>query len=210
MAKSEEVLIPKPNFKTVVFTIRGTTPYIQEQFSEKASRAIEDRKRDGATKRPKIREKWVPENEAEGMAYRFREGDTGIPVSHIKGSMVKACSLVGLPMTKARMLMSVEGDGFGAVDNKPLIKFKKGGEYKMSSEGFAVGIPAGKNDVHARPMYPEGWEADVRVTFDADILTAEMITNLIYRAGIQCGIGAWRPQKGGQWGMFELVTNGKA
>jgi hypothetical protein len=205
MAKQEEVLIPKPNFKTIAFTIRGTTPYIQEQFSEKAKRVLMQKKEE-AGKKVKVREKWNRDEEAENLAYRFREGGYGVPVSHVKGAMVRACSLVGLPMTKAKMLINIDGDGFDVVDNKPLIKFKKGGKYQVQTEGFSVGMSAGKNDVHARPMFPEGWEADVRITFDADILTSDMITNLLYRAGIMCGIGAWRPQRGGQWGTFELIN----
>ena len=57
-------------------------------------------------------------------------------------------------------------------------------------------------------MWAAGWEATVRVKFDADLLTISDIANLLMRAGLQNGIHEGRPASkmsvGMGWGTFEV------
>jgi len=57
-------------------------------------------------------------------------------------------------------------------------------------------------------MWREGWEAVVHITFDADMLTATDVANLLSRAGMQVGIGEGRPDSksscGMGWGTFAV------
>ncbi len=61
----------------------------------------------------------------------------------------------------------------------------------------------------ARPCWDPGWEADLVIEFDADFLNEEEVTNLLYRAGRQVGIGEGRPMSpksnGCGWGRFDVV-----
>jgi hypothetical protein len=46
----------------------------------------------------------------------------------------------------------------------------------------------------------------VRVRFNANVLSAAQIVNLFNTAGFGVGIGEWRPEKDGQFGMFHVAT----
>jgi len=58
-------------------------------------------------------------------------------------------------------------------------------------------------------MWDEGWEAQVRVRYDADQFTLEDLANLLARVGVQVGLGEGRPDSkssaGMGWGTFMIV-----
>jgi hypothetical protein len=58
-------------------------------------------------------------------------------------------------------------------------------------------------------MYRE-WEAVLRIRYDAGILTADQLVNLISRVGVQVGIGEGRPDSkesaGLGFGLFDIVN----
>jgi hypothetical protein len=57
-------------------------------------------------------------------------------------------------------------------------------------------------------MYRE-WSAALRIRYDAGMLTADDIVNLISRVGLQVGVGEGRPDSkqsaGLGFGLFEIV-----
>ena len=57
-----------------------------------------------------------------------------------------------------------------------------------------------------RPQFDE-WSATLEVRYSPEQLTAEQIVQLFNTAGVAIGLGDWRPEFGGNFGMFE-VTNG--
>ena len=64
-----------------------------------------------------------------------------------------------------------------------------------------------KNAGVYRPMW-EKWNADVRLTWDADLFSTTDVLNLLTRVGKQVGLGEGRPdsqQSAGQgWGLFKV------
>ena len=62
-------------------------------------------------------------------------------------------------------------------------------------------------------MWREGWEAVVRIKYDADMFTLTDVANLLMRAGAQVGIGEGRPDSrkscGIGWGIFDLIGEAK-
>jgi hypothetical protein len=61
-------------------------------------------------------------------------------------------------------------------------------------------------------MWREGWEAKLRIRYDADQFSLSDVSNLLARAGMQVGVGEGRPDSkdsaGLGWGLFSL--NGTA
>lgn len=54
----------------------------------------------------------------------------------------------------------------------------------------------------------DNWYADLRIRYDRDgIYTLEDIVNMINAGGRYCGVGEYRPEKDGQFGMFRVQTN---
>jgi hypothetical protein len=66
-----------------------------------------------------------------------------------------------------------------------------------------VRIGMGSTDIRYRPQF-DAWAVKIEATIDADVLSPDVLANLVQRAGFGCGIGEWRPEKGGDFGRFEL------
>jgi hypothetical protein len=108
-------------------------------------------------------------------------------------------------MTRAKMSLFVAADGFDKLDGTPLVRITKGKPHYVE---HAVRNATGVADIRARPMWDEGWEADVTLTWDSDQFTQADVANLLLRSGMQVGIGEGRPDSknsaGMGWGLFQL------
>jgi hypothetical protein len=203
------VVISPPNIQTARFTIRGTAPYVQNAFSEKARTTMREKHEAGSTA-GKNRKKDPKDFQAlyRGAMHVSRDGWHGIPAPAFRNALVSACRIVGFAMTRAKLSVFVEADGFDTTDGTPLVKITKGEpEY---AEHF-VRNETGVADIRPRPMWREGWEAVVSVRFDADQFTLTDVANLLMRVGVQVGVGEGRPDSkkstGMGWGTFALVND---
>jgi hypothetical protein len=70
-----------------------------------------------------------------------------------------------------------------------------------------VRLQTGVSDVRFRGEFRE-WSASFIVKYNTAVISPEIITNLINLAGFSVGLGEWRPDKGGRYGMFHVATNG--
>ena len=66
-----------------------------------------------------------------------------------------------------------------------------------------VRVGQGSADLRYRPYFHE-WAVNMEFEIDAELLRLEDLCNLIDRAGFGVGIGEWRPEKGGEYGRFEV------
>lgn len=204
------VVIEAANIVVVKVRIRGTAPYVQNKFSAKArelmkenmSTAKADRK--GKTARP-------PRDFADDFQqaqHRAMAGWNGIPCGGLRHAMVDACRTVDLPMTRAKMAIFIQPDGFDALDGTPLIHLISAAPPERTD--MLVRNDNGSADIRIRPMW-RAWEADVRIEFDADMISAQSVVNLLDRAGRQVGIGEGRPfsknSTGMEWGKFTVVEH---
>jgi len=202
----EQITIPPPNLKVAVFKIRGSAPYVQNKFSSKAREMMRASQEAGSTaKKGRKREPKNFQQCFEQATHISDEGWYGIPAPAFRNAAVSACKICGFHMTKAKLSIFIVQDGFDKDDGTPLIKITKG--ERIYHEG-AVRNATGVADLRARPMWREGWEADVCVRFDADQFTLEDIANLMARVGMQVGIGEGRPDSkkssGMGWGLFDI------
>jgi hypothetical protein len=203
VAKTEAVTISAPNFQTAEFTIRGTAPYVQNKFSQKARQMMMDKQMAGATaKKGTKRDAKDFDAQYKGAMHIAEGGWHGIPASSFRAAMIDACRLVGFKMTHAKLGVFIEADGVDKDDGSPLVKFSKGEPERIDS---MVKLATGVCDVTARPMWRQ-WEAKLRVKFDGDMFTLSDVSNLLARVGAQVGIGAGRPYSsdsaGCGWGNF--------
>lgn len=209
---AEIITITPPNFRVLPFTIKGISPYVQCRFSEKAMQDMRATQAAGSTARKgKKREPKDFDAAYEGAKHVAEEGWYGIPAPAFRNAMISACRVVGFQMTKAKLAVFVEADGIDKVDATPLVQITKGQPSKFESVGRnATGVA----DLRVRAKWAVGWEAVVRVRFDADMFTPSDIYNLMARVGLQVGIGEGRPDSrasaGQGWGVFEIVSPGSA
>lgn len=208
MAKQQAVTISAPNFKTGVFKIRGVAPLVLNKFSAKARQMMKDKMEAGSTAKKGGKREAKDFQECWQQARHISEdGWDGIPAPAFRNAMISACRVCGFQMTRGKLAVFVEADGFDADDSTPLVKITKGKpEYFESLVKNQTGVA----DIRPRPKWKPGWEADIRVRFDADMFTLADVSNLLLRAGLQVGVGEGRPDSrmstGQGWGMFEIIS----
>ena len=204
--KREHIVIPKLNLQILDIPIVGNQPYVQNAFSSKMRKAIGEKMRLGSV--VKNHRKKDPKDfqaEFEDAKHQSPDGWYGIPSAAFRNAMVSACRLCGFPMTRAKLSVFIQADGYDAQDPScPLTKITKGEPIYMES----VGRVQQTINLMARPMFAPGWEAVVRCEWDADQFTATDILALMQRVGKQVGVGEGRndsPNSTGMgWGGFEL------
>jgi hypothetical protein len=205
-----QLQITAPNMQVAAFAIEGASPLVLNKFSKKAEEIMMATQRAGQTaKKGQKREPKNFEECYEQARYKADDGGwDGIPAIAFRAAMVSACRLVNFKMTFAKQAFGILQDGKeGAI---PLVRITKG-DPKMFTQ--AVRNANGNADIRARPMWDAGWQAIVRVRFDADLFKLVEIANLLSRAGLQVGIGegrmASRDCVGCGWGEFVLLGEPK-
>ncbi len=69
-----------------------------------------------------------------------------------------------------------------------------------------VKVGMGTADIRYRGEF-KNWYADLVVSYNANgVYSLEQIVNIINAGGYACGIGEWRPERDGQYGMFHVAT----
>jgi len=204
-SQAEVVKISRPRLRTADVPIRGISPYVQHAFSEKQRKQMEDTQRAG--QQAKGRKVRVPKDfdaVYEAAKHVSREGWLGIPAPAFRNAMISACRLVGIVMTRAKLSVFVEADGFDKNDGTPLVRIVGEPHIHQATVRNETGVA----DIRWRPMWDE-WSAIVRVTWDEDQFSSTDVFNLMFRAGMQVGIGEGRPDSpnsnGLGWGRFEVV-----
>ena len=210
MTTSQTITIPAPNIQTVAFGIKGTAPLVQNRFSSKAQAMIRAKQAAGSTAKGKA--KHEPKDFQalyEGSMHRSVDGWYGIHAGSFRNAMISACRTVGFQMTRAKLAVFIDPDGFDAEDGTPLVRIH--GEPRIHEA--MVRNATGVADLRVRAMFPE-WRAALRVRFDADMLTLSDVANLLSRVGMQVGIGEGRPDSkasaGQGWGTFEMESEANA
>ncbi len=201
------VEIKAPNLQTIEVAIEGTAPYVQNKFSEKSRQLMRQTQEAGSAGRGK-KPRDAKDFQAcyENAKHKAKGGWVGIPAPAFRNAMISACRIVGFQMTRAKLAVFVEADGFDEGDGTPLVKITKG--EPTYHEGY-VRNESGVVDIRPRPMWREGWQAIVRVTYDVDMFAQQDVINLLARAGYQVGVGEGRPDSkksaGMGWGTFQIV-----
>lgn len=178
------------------FYIRGTSPLIQHAWSEKGLAMMrmtaQDRKKQPKTARD-------PENEAREAMYQAADGQPGIPLLAFKASLIGAAHKdLGLEKTlvkKAFFVPSNDPNNITPIEaDEPVVRED------------IVRVGANQTDLRYRPQF-NNWRANIVAEIDSELLSAQDVANLVNRAGFSVGIGEWRPEKGGEFGRFELDTS---
>lgn len=204
---SATITITPPDIRTILLKISGVTPLVINKFSHKAKQEMMAKQEAGST--AATRKKREPKDfEAIGHAARHiaEDGWDGIHAAAFRNAAISACRAAGFVMTKAKLAIFVEPDGFDQEDATPLVRITEGdAEIIVSPCRNETGVI----DLRPRPTYRR-WAADLRIRYDNGILTAEDVVNLINRVGAQVGIGEGRPdskKSAGQGnGLFKIVA----
>jgi hypothetical protein len=189
--QSRTVVITPPKFESAAIHIRGISPYMQHNFAQKAIAQIEATQREGSRSR-KGRKRDARDFEADYEAAKHisEDGWCGVPAPAFRNALISACRLAGFAMTRAKLSIFVEADGWDRDGRTPLIRIN--GNPEPPGEPQPVRNESGVVDLRMRPVWRR-WEVVLRLRWDADQFSAADILNLVARAGLQVGVGEGRP-----------------
>jgi hypothetical protein len=191
----QEVVIelPKLNLQRVQIRLVGDSPLISHKWSDKAKKQMLDKQ----MKRAKIaKEAKDPERDYLESLYEHPDGGYGFPVVAFKSAAVDACSHVdGLTKVQARGAFHIIGE-YAKVEGDP------------SPREDMVRVGMGTADIRYRGEFKK-WATTLTVRYNANVMSAEQIVNLFNTAGFAIGVGEWRPQKDGSYGMFHVGGSGE-
>ena len=217
MAKKNEAAIIeiKPiNIVTTTVRIAGDTPLIMHRWSEKAKRMILEKqmkKTKSSAKEAKNPVEdfiesiyWMEGTPNEYTEEAFHEACRngarfGFPVTAIKQATISSAYRNGITKDMA----SLRGAFFIAGEGSELLAEVKGCTPTMREEMVRVGM--GVADIRFRGEFAN-WYMDLQVSYNANgAYTLDQIINLINVGGFSCGIGEWRPEKDGNYGMYHVA-----
>jgi hypothetical protein len=202
-AEPHEVVIelPKLDLRTMEVTLVGDSPLISHRWSEKAKKEMLDKQMKKAKQAKEAKDPWMDFCESlywlSPMPSKPSEKDIekatfGFPAVAFKAAAVDACSHVAnITKVEARGSFHIQGD---------MVKIV--GVPSMREDMVRVGM--GTADIRYRGEFRD-WRCGFTLRFNANVISPEQILNLFNTAGFAIGVGEWRPQKDGSFGMFHVA-----
>lgn len=194
--QEQAITLPALNLQRVSLMLVGDSPLICHAWSAKAKRAMLDKQ---MKKAKTARAAKSPEDDFIEALYLLPPGATwgeqtgyGFPAVAFKSAAVDACSHVsGVTKVLARGAFHLDGE-WVEIQGEP------------SPREDMVRIGMGVADIRYRGEFKQ-WKASLTIRFNANVLSAEQIVNLFNTAGFAIGVGEWRPQRDGSYGMFHVA-----
>lgn len=199
-AAPQTVTLPALNLQKIHVRVVGDSPLICHAWSEKAKKQMLDKQ----MKRARIAKEakdpwrdfvdslyWLSEKPEDPTPDDVAAATFGFPVVAFKAAAVGACRFLdGIPMTQARGAFHILGE-MAMIEGRP----------EMRED--MVKIAMGTADIRYRGEFRE-WAATLTVRYNANTLSAEQVVNLLNTGGFAQGVGEWRPERGGSYGMFSV------
>ena len=211
---TEVIELPKIDIRRMQLTVDGDSSLISHRWSEKARKEMLDKQMKKGKQQKEAKDPPADYassvyiiNEQKGdralIAAQYRDGGQvgvgiedirfGFPAVAFKAAAVGACRFAdGVKMTHARGAFHVDGE---------LIEIK--GTPELREDMVRIGM--GTADIRFRGEF-KNWKATLNVRYNHAALSVEQIVNLFNTAGFGVGVGEWRPEKDGSYGMFHVST----
>ena len=214
--KNVELIEIRPiEVKKTTIRIVGDTPLIMHAWSEKAKREMLQ-KQMKATKTSAREAKnpvedfirsmyWLTPMPEEFTEEAFESAIASgarfcFPVTAIKQAAISAAYRMGWTKDK----MSMRGAFFIDSDENQMVEIFS--EPPIMREDM-VRVGMGTADIRFRGEF-RNWYADLTISYNSNgQYSLEQILNVINAGGYVCGIGEWRPERDGQYGMFHVAAN---
>ena len=211
--KTEVIEIRPIEIKKVTVRVVGDTPLIMHAWSEKAKRMMLEAQM-GIAKGKKKEVKnpaddfirsmyWLTPMPEGGTMESFEEAIAngarfGFPVTAFKQAAISAAYRMGWAKDK----MSMRGAFYIDSDENGMIEIHSDTP-EMREDMVKVGM--GTADIRYRGEF-KNWYADLTISYNANgQYSLENIVNIINAGGYVCGVGEWRPERDGQYGMFHVA-----
>lgn len=219
--KIETVEIKPIEMNTVEVTLIGDTPLIMHAWSEKAKRMMLEAQQ-GKAKGKKKEVKNPVDDFIQSMYWLNGMPDTkgkdeedceelfaqaiqngarfGFPVTAFKQAAISAAYRMGWTKDK----MSLRGVFFIESDFGDMAEIVSDTP-EMREDMVKIGM--GTADIRYRGEF-KNWKTTFRIKYNVNgQYSLENILNILNAGGMVCGVGEWRPERDGQFGMFHVKTD---
>ena len=213
ISKENLVEVPAIDIRTIGLRIVGDTPLIVHAWDEKTKREMLEKMMGKA--KSKLRdlkdpfrefiysmywldskkERWLPEEVTEENLTKYI--NDGNFTFGFKSIAFKASAATGGYRSK---VTKNAVDTFGALYIAGEYVTIKGTPYMRED---MVRVANGAPDIRYRGCFPE-WETELTIKYNAGVFSKEQVVNLFNLGGFTCGVGEWRPEKKGQFGMYHV------
>lgn len=196
-ATAQVIELPKLNIVPIQLHLVGDSPLIVHAWSKKAKQEMLDKQMKKAKQGRQAKD---PQQDYKDSLYLLpsstsRKPRYGFPAVAFKAAAVDACSHIsGITKVEARGAFHVQADEGDLVEIF--------GTPTMRED--MVKIAMGTADIRYRGEFRE-WYTRLTIRLNTNLLTPEQVANLFNTAGFGVGIGEWRPQRDGQFGMFHVA-----
>lgn len=214
--KNEVIEITPIRIKKASLRIVGDSPLIVHAWSEKAKREMLDKQMGKNQTKKKAAKNpvedfinsmyWMTEKPQKMDEESYEEAIAngakfGFPVSGLKQSAISAAYRMGWVKDK----MGLRGTFFIDADEDGLIEIK--GDAPIMREDM-VKVGMGTADIRYRGEI-RNWYADITISYnELGKFNLQDIINVLNAGGFVCGLGEWRPERDGQYGMFHVEVSG--
>lgn len=188
-SKDQVVQIPAMDIRVIRLHLTGDSPLICHAWSTKAKKGMLDKQMKKAKTAKDAKD---PQQDFEESLYHMPEGDGyGFPAVAFKSAAVDACSHVdGMTKVVARGSMHIVGD---------MVQIE--GTPTMREDMVRIGM--GTADIRYRGEFRQ-WGCELTIRYNGSVISDEQVVHLFNIAGFAIGVGEWRPQKDGSFGMFHV------
>ena len=203
------ISIPVINEQQISIRVIGDTPLVVHNWSKKAKQQMLDTMMQKAkSKKHDVKNPvedfieslyWLEAKPSEYTEAAFvaaieSGARFGFPSTAFKAAAVSAGYRAGLTKDKVSTngAFHIRGD-FVEIIGTPVMREDM------------VRVSNGAPDIRYRGMFPV-WEAVIELNYNANVISAEQLVNLVNYGGYACGIGEHRPEKGGDWGRYRVMA----
>ena len=184
---------------TYQFKIQGKDPGIM--FNNPAMMAVD------TSSMSKGKKTYDADEEAEMRTYRNDDGNLCVPSTQVRASILEASKVFKVGRSSAKTILNhIIVEPFDLIELKDK-KDKTIIDYEQDQRRVVVqrsGI------IRTRPVVKD-WQLSFSIIADAEIMNAtwkepvDALIKIVSDAGKKQGIGDYRPQKGGNFGRFDVI-----
>jgi len=196
MVQKEVAELQKIDVREVVVSVKGISPLIMHRWDDKAKKKMLDKQMKKTVKK----EAKDPEQQFKSSVYWLGKEQAGFPADAFKKAMVRGAKQLGLTMTDMRTGFFVHGE-YVEGEDRELIPING----DVSKREDMVRISGGTSDIRYRGQI-SNWSAEIKISYNAGIISFDHIVNMLEAAGYGVGVGEWRPERDGTFGRFQVVV----
>jgi hypothetical protein len=211
--KEEVVQLKELKIEKLTLSLKGDSPLIAHAWDEKARREMLDKM---MKKAKTVREAKNPVSDFINSLY-WLSGKPEEMTEEAFESAVKNGARFGFPAKAFKAAAVCAGIRTGTTKYKVTMyaAFHIQGELveifgkpEPREDMVRLSGQNGPPDIRFRAQFPE-WKAVMNLTYCPDMVSLEQIINLFNLGGYCCGVGEMRVEKGGEYGMFHIMTKGE-